>query len=267
MVPAWSRANYVPGGASAHVALVVLSHQRLPDPLPISRVQHGMPEGEGAEATAVAVKSRENDGAFFVSDVLQPFLPLLSSDLGDEAAARAAQCEHAYVITAELADPDDLGHLQAAWAIAKCVCEQEGAEAVIDVHAVRAHLAEDIAGLPPDRPFELMHEISLLFDTVADGSVAAWTTGMRKFGRPDVLLLGLPSETSTEAAVRLRDLAAILAAGERIEVDDVVSTDDGDFEARAVPEEHAGLIDGDAVWLAEVSATDRSEPVERVEAE
>jgi hypothetical protein len=251
MVPVWPRSNYVPGGATAHVVLIVLSHQRLPEPLPISRHQHGMPDGEGSDATAMTVKSRQDDPAFFISDVLQPFLTLLSSDLGEEAAARAARCDHAYVITAELADPDDLGHLQAAWAIAKCVCEQPGAEVVVDVHAVRAHLASEIAELPPDRGFDLMHEISLLFDTVADGSVAAWTTGMRKFGRPDVLLLGVPSETSAEAAGRLRDLAAILAAGERIEVGDVVATDEGDFEARAVPDEHAGLIDGDALWLAE----------------
>lgn len=262
MVPAWPRTNYVPGGAPAHVVLIVLSHQRLPDPLPISRRQHGMPDGEGSAATAVAAKSREADGEWFVTDVVQPFLPLLSSDLGEEVAARAAACGHAYVITAELADPDDLGHLQAAWAIAKCVCEQPGAEAVVDVHAVRAHLAADIAELPPDRGFELMHEISLLFDTVADGSVAAWTTGMRKFGRPDVMLLGLPSETSAEAAVRLRDLAAILAAGERIEVGDVVATDEGDFEARAVPDEHAGLIDGDALWLAAVERAETVEPAE-----
>ena len=172
---------------------------------------------------------------------------------------RAATCEHAYVITSELPDPDDLGHIQAAWAIAKCVCEQEGAEAVIDIHAVRAHPAAEIAELPPTRGFELMHEISLLFDTVSDGSVAAWTTGMRKFGRPDVLLLGLPSETSAEAAVRLRDLAAILAAGERIEAADIVSTDDGDFEARPVPAEHASLIDGEALWLAEIDRVEGPE--------
>jgi hypothetical protein len=218
-----------------------------------------MPEGEGAAATEVSVKSREENAALFVADILEPFLPLLTSDLGEEAAARAATCAHAYVITSELPDPDDLGHIQAAWAIAKCVCEQEGAEAVIDIHAVRAHLAADIAELPPTRGFELMHEISLLFDTVADGSVAAWTTGMRKFGRPDVLLLGLPSETSAEAAVRLRDLAAILAAGERIEPADIVSTDDGDFEARPVPAEHASLIDGDALWLAEIERVEGAE--------
>lgn len=233
------------------MALIVLSTQRLPDPLPISRTKHGMPEGEGAGGLEVTVKSRETDGATFATDVLEPFLALITSDLGDEIAAQSAACDHAYVITSELADPDDLGHIQAAWAIAKCVCEQPGAAAVVDVHAVRAHLPSDIAELAPDRGFDLMHEISLLFDTVADGSVAAWTTGMRKFGRPDVLLLGLPSETSAEAAVRLRDLAAILAAGERIEVGDIISTDDGDFEARAVPDEHAGLIDGDAVWLEE----------------
>jgi hypothetical protein len=209
-----------------------------------------MPAGEGMEAIGVTVKGRDEDGAAFVADVLEPFLPLLASDLGEAAAARAASCEIAYVITAEINDPDDLGHVQAAWAIAKCVCEQPGAEVVIDVHAIRAHPAEDIAALSPTRAFDIMHEISLLFDTVADGTVAAWTTGMRKFGRPDVVLLGLPSETSTESAVRLRDLAAMLADGERIEIGDLVATGDGDLEARALPEEHSGLVDGDAVWMS-----------------
>jgi hypothetical protein len=209
-----------------------------------------MPEGDALEAIGITVKGREQEGPAFVRDVLEPFLPLLGGDLGEDVAARASACDIAYVISAELADPDDLGHVQAAWAIAKCICEQPGAEVVIDVHAVRAHLAVDIAALSPTRSFDLMHEISLLFDTVGDGEVAAWTTGMRKFGRPDVVLLGLDSETSTESAMRLRDLAAMLADGERIEVGDIVATNDGELEARAVPGAYAGLVDGEAVWMA-----------------
>jgi hypothetical protein len=210
-----------------------------------------MPDGDGMEAIAVTVKSREQDGPSFATDLLEPFEALLASDLGPELAERTSRCEFGYVITAELDDPDDLGHIQAAWAIAKCVCEQPGAEAVVDVHAVRAHLAADIAALSPSRAFDVMHEISLLFDTVEDGTVAAWTTGMRKFGRPDVVLLGLPSETSSEAALRLRDLAMMLANGERIEFGDIITNDDLEFEARALPPQYAMLVDGDAVWLAE----------------
>jgi hypothetical protein len=254
MLPAWPRHNYVPGGASAHVALLVLSQQRLPDPLPVSRREHGMPEGEGAEATAVTVKALEQDGAAFVTDVLEPFLPLLTSDLGEEAAALASSCGYAYIITSELPDPDDLGHVQAAWAIAKCVCQQPGAQAVIDVHAVRAHLAGDIAELAPERGFDVMQEISLLFDTMPDETVAAWTAGLKKFGRPDIVFLGLPSETSVEAAEQLRDLAELLASGERLELGDVVSSGSaGDLEVRALPAALADRFEAESVWLARVA--------------
>ena len=67
------------------------------------------------------------------------------------------------MIEAQLADPDDLGHVQAAWALAKCVCE-EGATLVIDVYAARAHLGVEVAALPPDRRFNIMHEVTLFFD-------------------------------------------------------------------------------------------------------
>lgn len=209
-----------------------------------------MPEGEGSSGAAIAVRERESDPAGFATAFLVPFAELIANDLGADAAARAAVCGYAYVITSELDDPDDLGHLQAAWAIAKCVCELPGAEVVIDVHAARAHLAEEVAALSPERPFELMQELSLLFDTVADGTVAAWTAGLRKFGRPEVVLLGLPSETSTEAALALRDLAAMLADGERIELGDLVTNEAITYEARELPSAVAELVDGPALWLA-----------------
>ncbi|MEZ4363245.1 MAG: hypothetical protein R3B48_23925 [Kofleriaceae bacterium] len=250
MLAAWPRTNYVPGGGPAHVALVILCQRRLADPLPISRRAHGMPEGDGAAATSIAVRGLEQDGPAFLTDVVEPFLPLLANDVGEDVAARAARCAFAYVVTAELPDPDDLGHVQAAWAIAKCVCEQADAEVVIDVHAVRAHLAADIAALDPARGFEVMSEISLLFDTMPDGTVAAWTAGLRKFGRPDVVFLDVPSETSVEAAEQLRDLAELLAAGERIELGDVVASAAGEREARSLPAERAQLVDGDALWMA-----------------
>ncbi|HSS03139.1 MAG TPA: hypothetical protein VLM79_39020, partial [Kofleriaceae bacterium] len=142
------------------------------------------------------------------------------------AAAVAAAAERAYVIEAQVDDPDDLGHLQAAWALAKCVCE-EGAAVVIDVYAARAHLGSEVAGLAPDRAFDIMREVTLFFDEQADGGLAAWSLGLRKFGRPDLVLLGVAPEAATEAALVLRDVAATLAAGERIEPGDEVSGPSG----------------------------------------
>ena len=44
MAEPWPRTSYVTGGGPARVALIALASTKLPDPLPVSRRQHGMPE-------------------------------------------------------------------------------------------------------------------------------------------------------------------------------------------------------------------------------
>src|SRR6185295_10008015 len=154
MVAPWRRDSYVLGGGRAQIALIALSSVKLPDPLPVSRGRHGMPdEGDGVDAVALVARDRAEDPGWFADQVLSPFADLIATDLGPTAAAAALAAAHAYVIEARLDDPDDLGHVQAAWALAKCVCE-EGASVVIDVHAARAHLGEEVAALAPDRGFD-----------------------------------------------------------------------------------------------------------------
>ncbi len=255
MVDAWPRTSYVTGGGPARIALIALSSRKLPDPLPVSRRQHGMPEeGDGPGAVTLVARDRETDPAWFVEQVLAPFTELVAGDLGPEAAATALAASHAYVIEAELADPDDLGHIQAAWALAKCVAE-EGAAIVIDAYAARAHFGSDIAELAPDRSLDLLHEVTLFFDEQPDETIAAWTLGLGKFGRPDLVLLGLASdpEATTTAALLLRDVAASLADGERVEPGDEVELPDGRtlratrFEPAAAP----GVgVDGPALLLS-----------------
>lgn len=252
MAEAWPRGSYVVGGDAAEVALIALSSVKLPDPLPVSRARHGMPEdGNGAEAVALVARDRAEDPRWFTDQVLAPFAELIASDLGPNAAAAALAADHAYVIEVQLDDPDDLGHLQAAWALAKCVCE-EGAAVVIDVYAARAHLGSEVAALAPDRAFDIMREVTLFFDEQPDGALAAWSLGLRKFGRPDVVLLGVAPDAATEAALVLRDVAATLADGERIEPGDEVSGPDGRvltavrFEAVMSP---AVAVDGPALVL------------------
>ncbi|MBV8756281.1 MAG: hypothetical protein JO257_03330, partial [Deltaproteobacteria bacterium] len=218
----WRRDHYVLGGGAGDIALIALSSAKLPDPLPVSRTRHGMPdEGDGPDSVVLVARDRADDPHWFAEQVVAPFADLIAADLGPEAAATALAAEHAYVIEAQLDDPDDLGHVQAAWALAKCVCE-EGAAVVIDVYAARAHLGSDIAALAPDRPFDVMHEVTLFFDEVGDGTLAAWSLGLRKFGRPDIVLLGLTPESATDAALLLRDVAATLADGERLEPGDAL---------------------------------------------
>jgi hypothetical protein len=252
VVTLWPRENYVSGGGRAQVALIALSSVKLPNPLPISRTQHGMPEtGDGPEAVALAMRDRAENPESFVEEVLAPFTELIAQDLGPSAAATTLTVEHAYVIEAELDDPDDLGHLQAAWALAKCVCE-EGAAVVIDVYAARAHLGIEVAALKPDRPFDVMHEVTLFFEEEPEGTLAAWSLGLRKFGRPELVLLGLDPDAATEAALLLRDLAQALADGERIEPGDSVGTPAGLqwTVERFAPERWPKVaVDGDAIVM------------------
>ena len=252
MVAPWRRDSYVLGGGAAEIALIALSSAKLPDPLPVSRGRHGMPDdGDGAESVALVARDRAADPAWFAEHVLAPFTELIASDLGPVAAATALAAAHAYVIEARLDDPDDLGHLQAAWALAKCVCE-EGASVVIDVYAARAHLGGEVAALAPDRDFDIMHEVTLFFDEQADGTLAAWSLGLRKFGRPDLVLLGVAPDAATDAALVLRDVAASLADGERIEPGDELAGPEGHtlravrFEAEMSP---VVAVDGPALLL------------------
>jgi hypothetical protein len=248
----WPRDNYTRGGGAAEIALIALSSAKLPDPLPVSRGKHGMPDdGDGPESIALVARDRAEDPTWFADQVLAPFTELIATDLGPSAAATALSAEHAYVIEAQLDDPDDLGHVQAAWALAKCVCE-EGAAVVIDVYAARAHLGSEIAALAPERTFDVMHEVTLFFEELADGKLVAWSLGLRKFGRPDLVLVDITTETATEAALLLRDIAATLASGERIEVGDVVGTPDGRqlTASRFIAEQHPEVaVDGPALLL------------------
>lgn len=253
MAEPWRRDNYVTGGGMAEVALIALSSTKLPDPLPVSRTRHGMPDdGDGPMSVAIVARDRAEDPAWFANQVIAPFAELIATDLGPAAAAAALAAEHAYVIEGQLDDPDDLGHVQAAWALAKCVCE-EGAAVVIDVYAARAHLGSEVAALAPDRGFDLMHEVTLFFDEQADGTLAAWSLGLRKFGRPDLVVLGFPPDAATDVALVLRDIAATLADGERIEPGDQVATPSRTLTAARFEANQSAVVavDGPALVLRE----------------
>jgi len=252
MTEPWPRPNYTTGGREAKIALIALSSVKLPDPLPISRTKHGMPmAGDGPQAIALAVRDRADDPERFDGDVIAPFTELITGDLGDQALVRAREAQHAYVIECELADPDDLGHIQAAWALAKCICE-EGAFLVIDVYAARAHFGDEVGGLEPTRAFDIMHEVTLFFDELPDGTLAAWSLGCCKFGRPDLVVVGVAPEAATDTALLLRDVAATLAFGDRVEPGDFVEAPDGRtlVAARFDPESQPIVaVEGEALLL------------------
>lgn len=262
MVTIWPRQNYVTGGGPGAYALVALSSEKLADPLPISRSRHGMPTSEGAGAVALVVRDRASDATWFDDNVIMPFAPLIENDLDAAAAAAASVAQYAYIVTSDIHDPDDLSHVQAGWALAKCICEQ-GAAVVIDVTAARAHAGSDIAALAPDRSFEVMHEVTLFFDERDDAdagaSMIAWTAGMQKFGRPNLLIADIERDYAAVAATVLRDAATALADGDRLELGDTLTIGERTFLATTLPVNHNTPIDGNAIALLEiVSDTDQA---------
>ena len=255
MVTIWPRQNFVTGGGPGAYALVALSSEKLADPLPVSRSRHGMPTSEGAGAVALVVRDRATDPTWFDDNIVAPFVPLIENDLDAATATAAARAQFAYIVTSDVHDPEDLSHVQAGWALAKCICEQ-GAAVVIDVTAARAHNGTEVAGLAPDRSFDVMHEVTLFFDEREDEdageSMIAWTAGMQKFGRPNLLITDIARDYAAVVATVLRDAATTLAEGERLEIGDTLTIGDRTFVATPLPEGHDSPIDGAAVALAEV---------------
>ncbi|SDT57043.1 hypothetical protein [Actinoplanes derwentensis] len=140
-----------------------------------------------------------------------PLRNLAERELPDPAALDAATS--CYTIQLTVTDPDDLTHLQLAWAVAAEVC-RAGAVAVLDAYAHDWYPAAVVAGLDPHRPFTVMREISVVAesDVVPGFGHPVHTRGMAKFGRPD-LITGIAGEQIGEAATILNQLAGLLAEG------------------------------------------------------
>jgi hypothetical protein len=135
--------------------------------------------------------------------------------------------------------------------VCECAAEAGAAALVIDVLAARAHLGAEVAAWAPDRAFDVMREVTMFFDEQPDGSLAAWTLGLRKVGRPDLVLLGIAPGGEGDAALLLRDVAMTLAAGERLEPGDRLDGPSGDVAAEAFdPARAPGVpVDGPALLL------------------
>jgi hypothetical protein len=257
MVTIWPRQNYVTGGDRGIFALVALAKQRLVDPLPVSRSRHGMPDGDGAMAVKVTVRERQSETQWFDESIVAPFSTLIENDLDSASAAELATAQFAYIISCDIEDPDDLGHVQAGWALAKCICEQ-GAMAVIDVTAARAHHGRDVAALEPLRDFDIMHDVTLFFDERDQGkSMIAWTAGMQKFGRCNLVIANIARDYAAVAATILRDAALLLADGDRLEIGDTITIDERTFVAIPVSDDHGTSLDGPGIMLDQIDTQDQ----------
>lgn len=129
------------------------------------------------------------------------------------AAGELSAAGHAVSIAADVPDPADLGHLQAAWALAQDLVAV-GAFAVLDATAGRWLDAEQLGSWPLPRAFDLDEEITVELLTRGTGDFGAvlHTRGMAKFARPDIVALVRPGTARAVNRV-VRQLAGLLAEG------------------------------------------------------
>lgn len=262
-VPLWGRPDYTLGGPPARVALLAFTSVALPDPLPVSRKRHGIPASPTAGAPQLSVRTRAAQGAWFEGFAASGLLEVVREDLGDLAAAAAAACDVAYEITAEVDEPLDLGYLQAAWAIAVCIAEQVGVAAgevtIIDPLAGRAWTGAAVASLAPQRRLDMTREVAVVVEDgarpgqAATGPATAFTRGLAKVGRADLVLGDLADGAAiSEAANLLRLLLDAMARGDLIDAGDRLELgDDRAYVATPLTAEQAAALglDDDALRL------------------
>lgn len=218
--------------------LFAFSGSPLPSPLPLSRVKHGVPEGEGMKHVGLASIAREQAPEWFDGFFTEPGASIARGELGDAAYDSIAGSRYVHRIDAQIVDPPDLGYLQAAWALARCACDT-GAGAVLDAHALRWWSREALRSWKLEGPFDVDREITLVLETEPEPGTGQLlhTRGMAKLARPDLVIsVHDPSDRETLARA-LRELARRAATGVALEPDTRTAAEQQRFEiVRYAPE-------------------------------
>jgi hypothetical protein len=250
----WAR-RATKDGRAASVMLFAFADAALPAPLPLSRAKHGVPEGDGMKHVGIASIARAQAPEWFDGFFAEPGASIARGELGDETFDAIRGSSFVHRIDAQVVDPGDLGYLQAAWALARCVCES-GAGAVLDAHAIRWWSRASIARWPLEGAFDVDREITLVLETDATpgSGQLLHTRGMAKLARPDlVIALHDPSERDVLGKA-LRELARRAATGVALEPDTRTAAEGQRFQLVRPPPELPELgLNNDAVALEKLS--------------
>jgi hypothetical protein len=133
----WGRPHWVPTSATARYVFFCVADEPPPEDAQPDLQAHGFPAVALPEGVVMGTVLRDEHPDFWVSG--PPADPALDPALA--ARIQAARCYH--YVTAELPDPSDLAHLQAAWAFVRWTLNH-GAFAVLDLHADRWLSADEV---------------------------------------------------------------------------------------------------------------------------
>lgn len=191
----WSRPSYEPGGGDASLFYLVFG-ELSPDRLP--------PTSSGLSLTV----HPQGEGRLWV----EPLVAAIGEDaVGQRALADIVRGAPDFaVLRGQRSDPPDLVHLRDAESILAALLDG-GAVAVLDVEAQRWWTPERFRGevLTGMRP-SLQGHVS-----VRAGTGRVETRGLRKFGRPDLRLRGVPAGAESEAVWFCWSVVEYLVRGAR----------------------------------------------------
>ncbi|WP_373045787.1 hypothetical protein [Vulgatibacter sp.] len=216
-VPApWPRPRYISAGP-ARIAYLVL----LPDAVELAQKNHPLFADFGIES-----KYRGDDPSWFEGWVnpRSAFGSLLMRTPGLDMVA-LTQCKAAMILTGEVADPKDLGHLQRAFLVLKLLAQKAGAVAACDVESMMWWTKAALEELPDEWEFDVADHMRVVFESQEREPGAGHlchTLGLAKFGRPDLAIGGVAPEHAEAAGDMLENLATALAEGDNFEGGDIV---------------------------------------------
>lgn len=212
-IPAWERSLYNPGGGDAALFFAVIGQFKQPFEMvgPYYRT-----EAVPAELT-IALHERDSDPATldsFLKGYMGRHLEKDDPVLFD-AVKKAPEC---ITMLGTFADPQDLNYLRDTIGLITALLDGGGA-AVYDPWRVswwsKDSWNEEI--FAPDPPI-LANQAIVLIAPEADESGRLWihSRGMRKFGRPDLSVRGVPVGYADAVSQMCRNLIDNMAAGQII---------------------------------------------------
>jgi hypothetical protein len=187
-VPLWERTSPLEGGRQAEAFFVCFSQGPLREGLKLQVDRFGIPSVESYRELDVRRVIGAEARGWFEGWRVGSLRTIAERDLGAALAALDAATE-CHTVRATLLEPEDLGYLQACWAVVRWLTER-GVSCALDVHAGRFLAAEAVRAVPADAPFALEREVAFICETDAASPAGLHymhTRGMRKFGRPDLV--------------------------------------------------------------------------------
>lgn len=219
----WPRSLWSSSGTRAQVGLIVVSSA------PLNEVTKGCspvdytawsPYSIPPDGFDLRYSDRTTEAERFASleKTARGIRAQVPDELSEAACRLVESARHGAVIQCHLDDPQNLAHLQFAWAVARWLLSRADG-IVFDINCGRWWTREQLVsweagGWPTGRKFLLSREVR--FGTSNDGpNMFIESMGLRKFARPDLILRQPIVDESVPAwgAVALEEFVTKLALG------------------------------------------------------